>query len=145
VRFLPLGILIILFSACLNEPDCIVTSSTDVKMSLHKITSDSARAVEFAYILVSGTDTVFYENDSVTSVVVPVNPNATQTMFRFFYESKIDTLVLSYTRQTKVISPPCGAFNYFQNLKVVSSTFPEALVINPQLSTSAAPNVTIKL
>lgn len=145
MRFLPLGFLAILFSACLDEPDCIVTASNEVKISFEKITSDSARAVEFNSILVSGTDSVFYEADSVTSVIIPVNPIAFETTFRFFYESAIDTLVVSYTRQTRVISPDCGAFNYFQDLEVVFSSFPEAKVINPQLSNSSAINVTIKL
>jgi len=145
VRFLLLGILVILFSACLDEPDCIVTSSSQVKISLRKILVDSAREVEFTNILVSGTDTVFYENDTVTSVVLPVNPNANETMFRFFYESKVDTLILSYTRQTRVISPGCGAFNYFQELDIVFSSFPKATVVNSQLSTSTAANVTIEL
>ena len=145
MRFLLLGILVILFSACLDEPDCIVTSSSQVKISLRKILVDSAREVEFTNILVSGTDTVFYENDSVTTVVLPVNPNANETMFRFFYESKVDTLILSYTRQTRVISPGCGAFNYFQELDIVFSSFPKATVVNSQLSTSTAANVTIEL
>lgn len=145
MRFLLPGILVILFSACLDEPDCIVTASSQVNISLRKILVDSARAVEFTSILVSGTDSVFYENDSVTSVMLPVNPNATETMFRFYYESKIDTLILSYTRQTRVISPGCGAFNYFQDLDIVFSSFPLATVVNSQLSTSTAANVTIEL
>lgn len=145
MRFLLLGILVILFSACLDEPDCIVTASSEVKISLRKILVDSARAVEFTNILVSGTDSVFYENDSVTTVVLPINPNTNETMFRFFYESKIDTLILSYTRQTRVISPGCGAFNYFLNLDIVFSTFPQATIVNDQLSISTAANVEIEL
>lgn len=145
VRFFPLGLLILLFSSCLNEPDCIVTSSNEVKIAFLKLTSDSARAVELDSILVLGTDSIFNVGDTVTSVVLPVNPGLKQTTFRFYYESRMDTLTLSYIRITRVISPACGAFNQIQNLAVVSSSFLGVKVVSPQLSTSNATNVTIKL
>ncbi|MBL7847697.1 MAG: hypothetical protein JNL40_09540 [Cyclobacteriaceae bacterium] len=145
VRFFPLGFLILLFSSCLNEPDCIVTSSNKVNIAFLKLTSDSTRAVELDSILVMGTDSVFNMGDSVTSVSLPVNPGVIQTTFKFYYESRMDTLTLSYVRVTRVISPACGAFNQIQNLAVVSSSFFSTKVLVPQLSTSSTTNVTIKL
>lgn len=145
MRFLPLGILLILLASCLDEPDCISTASNKVAISLRRIAEDSARTVKFDRILVSGTDSVFYESDSLSFLHLPVNPATTETTFRFYYELKMDSLVLSYTRETKVVSPQCGAFNYFQELSVVSTSFGQVIVDNSQLSISGTANLTIKL
>ena len=125
MRFLPLGILLILFASCLDEPDCIITATNLVQVSLLRLDEDSARTVKFDRILALGTDTVFYENDSISSLSLPVNPGTAKTTFRFYYESQVDSLVVSYTRATKIISPTCGAFNYFQDLGVVSTSAKE--------------------
>lgn len=144
MRYIPIGSLILLFSSCLNEPDCVITSSNEVKISFEKLTSDSARIIVLDSILVSGTDTVFYVRDTVSSVILPVNPGVSTTVYKFYYDSSLNTLILTYTRQTRVISPACGAFIHFFNLGIRASTFPDAEVINPELSTSSATNVTIK-
>ncbi len=145
MRFLPLGFLLLLFASCLDEPDCIVTASSQVQIALRRLDVDSARTVKFDSILVYGTDSVFYESDSISVLRLPVNPETTETTFRFYYELQMDSLVLSYTRETKLVSPKCGAFNYFQELGVVSTSFAEVSVLNSQLSTGDITNLTIKL
>lgn len=145
MRFLPLGILLLLFASCLDEPDCISTASNQVQIGLRRLDVDSARTVKFDSILVYGTDSVFYKSDSIAVLRIPINPGTTETTFRFYYELQMDSLVLSYTRETKVVSPQCGAFNYFQELGVVSTSFAEVIVVNHQLSTGVSTNLTIKL
>lgn len=135
----------VLFLSCLSEPDCIVTASSKVIIALEKPGSDSARLVKFDKIEVLGSDSVFYVGDTVSTVVLPINTGSYQTTFRFFYESKTDSIVVAYSRTTRVISPACGIFNYYQDLAIILSTFPSAVVTNPQLSTSDATNLTVKL
>ncbi len=145
MRFLPLGILLLLFASCLDEPDCISTASNKVQIALKRLDFDSARTVIFDSIQVYSTDSVFYKSDTVTVLSLPINPGITETTFLFFYELKMDSLVLSYTRETKIVSPKCGAFNYFQELGVVSTSFSQVTVANTQLSTGGSTNLTIKL
>ena len=145
MRFLPLGILLLLFASCLDEPDCISTASNKVQIALKRLDFDSARTVIFDSIQVYSTDSVFYKSDTVTVLSLPVNPGITETTFLFYYELKMDSLVLSYTRETKMVSPKCGAFNYFQELGVVSTSFSQVTVANTQLSTGGSTNLTIKL
>ena len=145
MRFLPLGILLLLFASCLDEPDCISTASNKVQIALKRLDVDSARIVIFDSIQVYSTDSVFYKSDTVTVLSLPVNPGITETTFLFYYELKMDSLVLSYTRETKMVSPKCGAFNYFQELGVVSTSFSQVTVDNTQLSTGGSTNLTIKL
>jgi len=145
LRYCILACLAALFSSCLNEPDCIITASNEVKIYFEEIDSDTARFIKFDRIEVSGTDSVFHVGDSVSMVTLPVNPGAYKTTFRFFYETEVDSLLVSYTRSTRVISPSCGAFNYFQDLDTGVCTFPLLIIENRQLSTSGAANLTVKL
>jgi len=149
LRFSLLALLAALFSSCLSDPDCVVTSTSEVKIDFLKVTPDSIRTavrdtVKLDSILVSGTDSVFYVADTVTSVVLPINVGAYETTFYFYYQSQQDSIKLAYTRTTRVISPACGAFNYFQDLSLVLATVTEAKVTDAQLSTTSSTNVTIK-
>ncbi len=145
MRFLPLGFLLILFASCLDEPDCVTTASNQVFIALWRLDVDSARKVIIDSILVSDTDSVFNEKDTTSTLNLPVNPGVNVTTFRFYYESRMDSLILSYTRDTRVVSPQCGAFNYFQELGVVSTSFIDVSVVNPQLSNSGFTNLKIRL
>jgi hypothetical protein len=142
-RFFPLGLILFIFSSCLNEPDCIVTATNYVSISLVHLESDTA--VLFDSILVSGTPSLYHEGDSVSSLEVPVDPNQLTSTFRFYYNSTMDSIRVSYSRKAQLISPACGAFTQFQDLSILSTSFGDLKVVDPQLSTSAEANLTIKL
>jgi len=149
LRFALLSLLTALFSSCLSDPDCVITATNEVQIDFLKVTPDSIRTavrdtVELDSILVSGTDSVFYVADTVSSIILPVNLSAQETTFFFYRQSRQDSIKLAYTRTTRVISPACGAFNYFQDLSLLLSTVTEAKVTDAQLSTTNSTNVTIK-
>lgn len=145
--------IILLFSACLSEPDCLVTASNFVRIDLKRTDTNLVNTVKFILIRVQGTDTLFYQDQKASSLILPVNPSTEQTTFHFEYKNSLDTTVLmsdsmtlAYVRQYKVISPECGGYVYYLNLAVSSFSFVnEPKVLNSQLSTSAAPNLEIKL
>jgi hypothetical protein len=154
VRFLLAAINILLLSACLSQPDCLVTATNIVKISLKKANSDSINSVTFAVIRVSGTDTLFYTNQETSSLNLPVHPGTLETTFTFEYYAKVDTttvlkkdsVTLAYVPLYFVISPDCGGYVYLTNLSVSSYSFAnEPIVLNPQLLTSATTNLQIKL
>lgn len=153
MRFLLAAIIILLLSTCLSQPDCLVTATNSVKISLKRTDSDSVNTVKFIVISVSGTDSLFYVNKTVSSLTLPVNPAILNTTFRFEYKSKPDTAIvkkdsvtLTYASQYFVISPDCGGYVYFSNLAVLSTSFVNVpKIVNPQLSTSATTNIDIKL
>lgn len=149
LRFFLLALLAAVFSSCLSDPDCVITASSELKIDFLKITPDSVRTEQrdtliLDSIRVSGTDSVFYVADTVSSVVVPINVGAFETTLFFYHESQQDSIKVSYTRTTRVISPACGAFNHFQNLALILFTFPEVVLVNSELSTSSEVNVKIK-
>jgi hypothetical protein len=153
VRFLLSAIIILLLSTCLSQPDCLVTATNLVKISLKRLDSDSVNTVKFILVRVSGTDSVFYQNKTESTITLPVNPGTLITTFAFEYKSKPDTSIvkkdsvaLTYAGQYFVVSPDCGGYVYFSNLTVASTSFVNVpKVVNPQLSTSATSNLEIKL
>jgi hypothetical protein len=149
LRYCFLALLAALFSSCLSDPDCVVTATSKVNIDFLKVTPDSVRTsvqdtVVLDSILVSGTDSVFYVADTVSSIQLPIHVGAYETTFFFYRQSKQDSIKVTYTRNTRVISPACGGFNYFQDLALVLSTVTEAKVTDPELSTTSSSNVTIK-
>lgn len=145
MRFLLLGLLIVIFSACLDEPDCVDSSSNLIKIDLKKAAVDEADTIAFSKIEVSGTDSLFHVKDTVAVLSLPLNPGTNETTFNFYYDSKVETMVVSYTWQTRLASPKCGAFTYFYDLAVVSSSFGEVSVTNSQVFKNGSTNLTVKL
>ena len=153
MKFLPAVIVISLFSACVNQPDCLVTATSQVKISLKKTTSEEANSILFTSITISGTDSSFQskKNTKVSSLVLYVNPRELHTTFKFKYldaqnVAKSDSLVVAYVAQNVIVSPECGGYVYYSNLNVLATSFRiTPKIVNSQLSTSATVNIEIKL
>lgn len=153
--FLPL-IFILMLSGCLTEPDCVVTATNFVKVSFKSPTGDTTRTIRVVLVAISGSDKVV-TGDSVSRMVLPINPSGTQTEFTFLYKKKSGgkyittsgSITLSYQRLNVVVgAQTCGSFAYFNNLAIVNYTFAtEPKIISPQLSTSnaVATNLEIRL
>jgi hypothetical protein len=146
VRFFVVGLILLILSSCLSEPDCLVTASNEVKVVFKKAEKDSLKTVDFPAITSSGTDAIIVAK-SVTQILLYVDPRAVQTTFKFFQENgNVDSVTLSYDIQNILISPQCGAYAYYSGLKVLSYTFSDTVkVTNPMLSNSTTvQNVEIK-
>lgn len=144
MRIVQLIILIFTFSACLNEPDCLVKNTNELKVSF-KINSKTAREITFDEITVSGLDKKYYVGSKVSSVRLPVNPSLSETIFTFKFEGRVETLKVFYDNVSKIISPSCGAYLYQENLLVNETTFgaDSVIVVFNQLLTDATVNIEI--
>ncbi len=134
-------LLAILFGAsCFNEPDCIVTASTTIKIDFKQTKTDKITllksvvdsALIFDYVKVSGIDSSFikYVKDkSYTSITLPINPKNKTITYYLNRRSvsgattRLDSIQFSFADETRVIAPKCGAYTYFLDLKVVQTSF----------------------
>jgi hypothetical protein len=142
VRIVQFILLFFLGAGCLNEPDCIITSTNLVKINFKK-DSKTAREITFDKINVSGLTNDFYIGQKVTFVQLPVDPEAMESTFTFYFEGRIETLHLTYSKQSEVISASCGAFTNYSGLKVPESSFELFNITNTQLLINAASNLEI--
>lgn len=129
-------------TGCLDEQDCIITSTNLVKINF-KIDSKTARVISFTKINVSGLTRDFYSGASVSSVELPVSPDDNEATFTFEFEGRTETIHLTYSRQSEVISPSCGAFTNYSGLSVPESSFELFTLTNRQLVINAASNLEV--
>jgi len=133
-------------SSCFDQGDCLYANTNLVKVNLMDLDTPSSTHPLFL-------DTVFLPDQriydavdtTVTSLGIPVDPTKTETTFVFRRGEIYDTLVLSYTNQTIVLSPDCGSALFQNNLEVKYSTFDSVRVVTNQLLTSAKVNLEIRL
>jgi len=142
VRIVQILSLIFLLTGCLNEPDCVVTSTNLVKINFKK-DSKTSREITFTRINVSGLTKDFYAQEKVTSVELPVNPDDTEATFTFYFEDRTETMQLTYTRKSEVISATCGAYTNYAGLTVTESSFELFNVTNTQLLINATSNIEV--
>ena len=142
MRIVQIISLIFLLTGCLDEQDCIITSTNLVKINF-KIDSKTARVISFTKINVSGLTKDFYSGASVSSLQLPVSPDDNEATFTFEFEGRTETMHLTYTRQSEVVSPSCGAFTNYSGLSVSESSFELFTLTNRQLVINAASNLEV--
>jgi hypothetical protein len=141
VRFIPI---IFLLTGCLNEADCLITGTNQVKIAF-KNASNAARVITFNSITVSGLSTPIIQNAAVSSVQLPVDPELSEVVFTFNFEDRVETMRLTYKTRAEVISPDCGVLLNYGNLEVADTSFETYSVVTNQLLINAPVNVEIRI
>jgi len=142
VRIVHILSLIFILTGCLNEPDCVVTSTNLVKINFKK-DAKTTREITFTKINVSGLSKDLYVQEKVTSVQLPVDPDDTEATFTFYFEARTETMHLTYTRKSEVISTTCGAYTNYADLSVTESSFELFNITNTQLLINATSNMEV--
>ena len=150
MKFALLIFVCLLFAGCFNPGDCLVSATNYLHIQFKKKSNHAIDTlVSFSYysIFVSGTDSLLRVRPSTATLLLPLDVSKNVTTFIFHRISPdstaiaTDTLQLGYNRQGKVISPDCGAFTYYQNLKVLKSNLPSTQI--NMISTSLVRDPTI--
>jgi hypothetical protein len=140
--YLPIEMRILLFfvaslvlSGCFTQGDCLVSASNLVRIQFKKKNTTKDTSVAVTAIQVSGTDSIIGYKSSSTELLIPLNGKADTTQFILHRlnvnDSTItatDTLTLGYQVQGSVATPDCGAFTYYQNLKVLKFSRGDSLL-----------------
>ena len=138
-RILLLLLLVLIGVSCFNEPDCIITATSAIKIDFkqYKVDKNTLKltavdtAVIFTSVWVSGIDTAFAKNIQATSLTLPINLKEKAVKYRLNIRSasgtitRTDSLQYSFSSESRVIAPTCGAFTYFVNLKLTSTNLAE--------------------
>jgi tetrahydromethanopterin S-methyltransferase subunit F len=136
-----LFLLVLLFGvSCFNEPDCLITASSAIKIDFRQTKTNPTTLVRsvvdsalvFNSVFVSGIDTAYIKyraNQTFTSVTLPVDPRVKTIKYVFNIRStsgvitRKDSLEFSYASESIVIAPRCGAYTYFLDLKVTNTNY----------------------
>lgn len=136
-RFLIFLLTLFVGTSCFNEPDCIVTASTAIKIdfkqtktnrtTLIKSVEDSLVIVTYAKVL--GIDTSYVKNKTLASLTLPINPKLKTITYYINRRSlsgattRLDSIQFSFAEESRVIGPKCGAYTFFLDLKVLQTSF----------------------
>jgi len=119
-----------LILGCFSEGDCLISATNQLHVQFKK-RSNSAKdtIVTFNSITISGAGTSTTVNPT-SELLLPLNIKSDSTLIVFnrANASIPDSILLSYNRQTKVITKDCGAYTYFINLKVVKRNLDSAQI-----------------
>jgi hypothetical protein len=135
MKFAGLILICVFFGSCLNDGNCLITSTNNIhiqfkKESNHKL--DTALVIKT--ISISGTDSIIKVNTSASEVLIPIDihSNTTSIVIRHTNSDStnvgLDTLQVSYTGQSKVIAKDCGAFTYYQNLEMIKTNLKDSQI-----------------
>ncbi len=137
VRILLFLMMILVGSSCFNEPDCVVTASTAIKIDFKQTKTDKITllksvvdsALVLNYVNVTGIDTAYIKNKITATVTLPINPKTKTITYYLFRQSvsgattRLDSIKFSFAEEGRVIAPKCGAYTFFLDLKVVQTSF----------------------
>jgi hypothetical protein len=149
VRAVFLFLLLVLTSSCFNQGDCVITATNKVKIALQKKLDGTPRSTVFLSIEeVHGADTLLISTNDpnnptlVTTLTLPLNPNYDSTTFVMLRDdSTLFHLTLGYSTYTKIIATDCGAFLYYEKLKVKHTDFDSTRIVNSQLLINVSKNL----
>lgn len=148
-------LMVLIFAACLSEPDCMVAVTNVAVFNFKKKDGKTADTLWVDSVRVSGLKKViaYHTEDAakrgVTGLKIPLNPFDNQTTHYYYYRRKsskkqeADTITFSYFKNAKVISKKCGAFIFYEDLSVVKTTALSVRIVQSQLFTTATSNAEI--
>jgi hypothetical protein len=135
--------------ACLDDPECLRKADTALVINFKKIANGKADTLVFYNISAIGSDSVFYKDqpedlrDTLTSVLLAVNPYLQETTFALQLEGEQVLLKVGYKSRTKFISEDCGSEQLLYDLKILETQFDSVRIVNPVLTTARKTNIEI--
>ena len=109
--------------ACEPETICASDNVPLVRVAFLKIGDTRRNDTLYSVSVTAENDSLLYSLDTLTQVILPINPAATTTDFYFFKDTVTDTLRLGYDIERVFISPECGFEQRYSNLHVPYTSF----------------------
>jgi hypothetical protein len=137
-----------MMTSCFDRGDCLFVNTNLIKVNIKDKTAVSQpKQVVLSSVTMPDQGFLLYAQDTLSSLYLPADPRLTQTRYVFQYGERSDTLILSYSNQSIVLSPDCGTYLFQKDLAIQHTTFGENAVVikNPQLLTTVPINIEIFL
>ncbi|MEI9918855.1 MAG: hypothetical protein WDO14_08625 [Bacteroidota bacterium] len=140
-------------SSCFDQGDCVFTNSNVVRFDFVNIRKPSTLIPVVVDSIITPLDdaTILYKDSVVTAsatYLVSLDPTKNETEFIFYWGNRVDTLVLTYTYQSKVLGPDCGTLPFYNDLSIKYNTFNTVLIPNPEVRVNFAtklPNQNVQI
>lgn len=125
------GVLTSIF-AC--RPECETPRQNTLSIQFVKKSNFTNDTLVINQVVGFGPSLPFIENKLATGVNIPLNLEGNEVGYVFNHQvdnqTVIDTLILSFTRNLKIIKPYCGISQEISDLKLVKTTFDSVTIVN---------------
>lgn len=122
-----MGIMSIMMLSCENT-DCLSFSRNYLIIQFLD-SSNVKKNIEVDYITATGSPFIFYSDTTFNQVALPINTELSQTTYIFGNtDDSTDTLSVGYIQRQRLISESCGFELQYQNLQILGTSFPEAVL-----------------
>lgn len=129
--------------ACEPETICASDNVAWARVAFLKMGETRRNDTLYAVSVTAENDSLLYYLDTLTQVILPVNPAATTTDFFFIRGTTTDTLRLGYGIEKVFISPECGFEQRYISLNVPYTSFDSVRIRKNLLESGTDINIEI--
>lgn len=145
MKYILFFLLALMMFSCFEQGDCSDVSSNVMRWNFYSFSNKKSKKILVDSIIMVGWDTVMYRNDSLTTVLLPLDP-ATDTMtYYLYYQSMQDTIGISYEKKTFALAPGCNAIDVINLHTIKSSRLPDVKIKASKLTPSPSEIENIQL
>lgn len=121
---------------CKDFEDCRTDYTSLIEVQFLPLDKNSNKILGFDSVVAS-TNVMWGAAKQVKTLLLPLNPGADSTTFRFYKSNPntVDTLTIFYKRATSLIAPQCGAQQEY-TLDSLQTTFAKDSIIHASLRKS---------
>lgn len=122
-NFLYIFLLAFTFSACEKDDICLLPTTPKLILRFYNNADKTKlKKVDLLSIWANGKDIISnYKSVSLDSVAIPLNVNATQTIYHLKSNTVSNTITIKYTTEDVFVSRSCGFKTIFNNVTITSN------------------------
>ena len=130
--------------SCEDRSDCELEQSFD-KIQVRFYSKENLEETKFKFDLIKaeGTDSIFFESDSLSLYSLGLNPSSNNVVYLFSAGLDVFTLDINYDSHVSVISERCGPDIEYNLLSVINTTFDSVVLINTIVDVSINHNIEV--
>ncbi|MEM6524068.1 MAG: DUF6452 family protein [Bacteroidota bacterium] len=127
-------IVLLTFTSCQDEADCISVTTDFANLQFYKIQDNELDTVDFISLKPLLSDSILLADTTINGTIqLPINPNTESTAYAFETEFGLDTLILGYNTSTRLIAEDCGIEVIIFELKELRNDFDSIRIVNDVL------------
>ena len=139
-----LVILPALFISCNDQPTCVPEQTDLIKIAFVDIVGKPKKITLSSLTVDNSNDNFPIIKDSTASAfIIPLNPLENSIIIRFSQDDVSNYIALTYTANPIVLNPKCALEMKFDFLKMNSTDFEEAAIVESSISLQTAKNIEV--
>jgi len=130
-------------TSCFDDGDCRSTKTDFVHIDFRTIDTNQVDTVEIIGITIGQLDSVFYEKDTTSSIILPLDPNVNSMVLSFEFETESHEMTLDYITTPQLITVDCGVELSYSGISTSLHDFDSVVIRSSILDEQITSNIVI--